>query len=144
MTVNAYLNFNGNCREAVEYYASVFETPEPDIMKFGDMPPDPEFDMSEETKELVMHVSLPIHDSYLMFSDSMPGQPVTFGKNISLTVVTDELEKMKAEFNKLSEEGKVIMPIDKTFWSPAYGMLEDRFGVVWQFMYDDGSMMADS
>jgi len=139
MPVVAYMIFNGNCREAVDYYADVFGAGTPNIMNFGDTPPEEGFEVPEDMKELVMHTAIKVHDSEIMFSDAMPGSSVSFGKNINLTVVTDDLDKMTAEFNRLAQDGKVLMPLEKTFWSPAYGALEDKFGVNWQFSYDDGS-----
>ena len=60
MTVDAYIIFNGNCREAVEFYAQVFETEKPQIMTFGESPSDPKFPLPEEAKDLVMHTRLNI------------------------------------------------------------------------------------
>jgi PhnB protein len=137
MSVNAYLIFNGNCREAAAYYAQVFGTPPPEIMAFGDSPPEPGFEVPEEMKDLVMHTSLNIHGSEVMFSDAMAGSPTVFGTNVNLTVVSEDLEKLTEDFDKLAEEGNVIMPLQKTFWSAAYGVLKDKYGIMWQFNYDD-------
>ena len=60
MAVNVYMNFNGNCREVVEFYANVFETEKPEIMTFGEAPPNPEYALPEEAKDLVMHTRLDI------------------------------------------------------------------------------------
>lgn len=139
MPVLAYMIFNGNCREAVEYYSDVFGAGTPDIMRFGDMPPEDGYVLPEEAKDLVMHTGFKVYDSEVMFSDAMPGSSVPVGKNISLTIVTDDLEKMTTDFNRLAQDGKVQMKLEKTFWSPAYGALEDKFGISWQFSYDDGS-----
>ena len=139
MSVNVYMIFNGNCREAAEYYAEVFKTGKPEIMLYGDMPPDPEWEMPEEMKNKVMHTSLKIHGSDVMFSDTMRDAPVNFGKNINVTVVSDNLEQMTEEFNRLGQDGKVQMEMQKTFWSPAYGAVEDKFGIDWQFSFDDGT-----
>ena len=57
MAINIYMNFNGNCREAVEFYAQVFGTPEPKIMTYGDTPPDPEYPLPEEAKSSYAHTS---------------------------------------------------------------------------------------
>ena len=94
MSVNVYMIFNCNCREAAEYYAEVFKNGKPEIMLYGEMPPDPEWEMPEEMKDKVMHTSLDIHGGQVMFSDTMSNAPVTFGKNINVTVVTDNLEQM--------------------------------------------------
>lgn len=136
MPINAYMVFNGNCEEAVTHYAEVFETEKSNIARFGDMPSESGMEMPDEMKRLVMHTNLQIHGSTVMFSDSMPGSPVTFGTNITLAVVTDNLEKLRAEFTELSQGGTVKMDLQETFWSPAYGIVEDQFGVQWQFSYE--------
>lgn len=138
MPINAYLNFNGNCREAVEYYAEVFQTDPPQIMAFGDTPPDPNFSLPEEAKNLVMHTQLRIAGSIVMFSDIFPGMSYTQGNNISLTVVSKNVEEINSLFDKLKEGGKVQMELQETFWSKRYGMVTDKFGIGWQLSYESG------
>ncbi|CAM3378672.1 VOC family protein [Aeromicrobium ponti] len=136
MAVNAYLNFNGNTREAVEFYAEVFETEKPEIMTFGDSPPNPEYPLPEEAKNLVMHTRLNICGSNVMFSDTFPGMPFTVGNNINLAIVIKEPDDLKKYFNKLKEGGTVGMELQETFWSKCYGQLTDKFGITWLFNYD--------
>lgn len=140
MSVNAYLNFNGNCREAVLFYAKVFKTEAPQIMTFGDAPPSPDFPLPDEAKSLVMHTRLHISGSYVMFSDIFPGMPFIEGNNISLSVMDKDIEALRSAFHELKEGGKVEMELQETFWSKCYGSLKDKFGVHWQFNYDNGEM----
>ncbi|MBE1555968.1 VOC family protein [Sporosarcina limicola] len=140
MAVDVYLNFNGNCREAVAFYAQVFETEQPQIMTFGETPPNPEYPLPEEAKNLVMHTRLNISGSNVMFSDVFPGMPFTLGNNISLAIVSKDLNEIKAAFNKLKEGGTVVMDLQETFWSKCYGQLTDKFGIQWQLNYDSGDM----
>ena len=142
MAVEAYINFNGNCREAVEFYASVFGTEKPQFMTFGDTPPNPEFALPEEAKNLVAHTRLSISGSNVMFSDVCPGMPFVVGNNINLTINSKNIDEIKSFFNKLKEGGKVNMELQETFWSKCYGFLTDKFGVGWQFNYDSGEMEA--
>lgn len=137
MTIEAYINFNGNCREAVEFYSEVFETDKPQIMTFGEMPPDPEFPVSDEVKDLVMHTNLNISGSRIMFSDVLPGMSFIQGNNISLTVISGNKEYITNVFEKLKDGGKVEMELQETFWSKCYGYLVDKFGIGWQLSYDD-------
>jgi PhnB protein len=139
MAINAYLNFNGNCREAVEFYAKVFGV-EANIMTFGETPPDPQFQMPEEVKNRVMHARLEINGSTLMFSDVFPGMPFTIGNNISLSYVSEDLDEVRALFDKLKEGGRVGMELQETFWSKCYGNLTDKFGVGWQLNFGNGGM----
>jgi PhnB protein len=138
MAVDAYLNFNGNCREAVEFYAEVFGTEKPQIMTFGETPPNPEYPLPEEAKNLVMHTRLNISGSNVMFSDVFPGMKFVLGNNISLALVSTDLDDINSSFNKLKEGGIVGMDLQETFWSKCYGQVTDKFGVEWQFNYDSG------
>jgi PhnB protein len=136
MSIDVYLNFNGNCREAVEFYAEIFGTEKPQIMTFGEAPQHPDYSLPEEAKDLVMHAKLTISGSNVMFSDTFPGQPFVNGNNISLALVSKNLNEIKNSFAKLKENGKVAMELQETFWSKCYGQVTDQFGVIWQFSYD--------
>ena len=138
MAVNVYMNFNGNCREVVEFYAHVFEKEKPEIMTFGEAPPNPEYALPEEAKDLVMHTRLDISGSNVMFSDVFPGSPFVQGNNISLAVVSKDIEEIKSVFGKLKEGGTVGMDLQETFWSKCYGSLMDKFGIDWQLSHEDG------
>lgn len=132
MAIQLYFVFNGNCREAVEYYAKVFKTEEPNIMSFGDAPPDPNYPIPEEAKHLVMHANLEIAGSKVMFSDTWPGTPFTVGNNITVAVVTKDETLIRSAFEGLKEGGKVNMELQETFWSKCYGQVVDKFGIEWQ------------
>jgi PhnB protein len=140
MPVQVYLNFNGNCREAVEFYSKVFQTEQPQIMTFGDSPSDPQFPMTDEIKKLIMHTFLMIEGSKVMFSDVPPDMPFIQGNNISLILGSNNIEKLKSMFHQLKEGGTVQMDLQETFWSKCYGFVTDKYGIGWQFNYDDGIM----
>lgn len=135
MPVEAYLSFKGNCREAVEFYSQVFGTEKPQFMTYGEAPqgPDLQFALPDDLKGWIMHTRLTIYESNVMFSDVLPDMPFTVGNNISLTIVSDNMEKMKQSFGKLKEGGTVKMELQETFWSKCYGFITDKFGVSWQF-----------
>jgi len=135
VAVDVYLYFNGNCREAVEYYAQVFETEKPQIMAYGDNPHNPEYSLPEEAKNLVMHSRLNINGSNVMFSDVFPGSPFTVGNNIGLAYVSKDIDQVKQLFSKLKDGGTVKMELQETFWSKCYGDLIDKFGIEWQFSH---------
>lgn len=138
MAVDVYFNFNGNCREAVEFYAEVFNTGAPHIMTFGEAPPNPEYTLPEEAKDLVMHARININGSNVMFSDVFPGMPYVQGNNITLAFVSADLEEIKSVFHKLKEDGTVNMELQETFWSKCYGSVKDKFGTEWQVSHDSG------
>lgn len=136
MAVDVYLYFNGNCRDVVGYYSQVFETEQPQIMAYGDNPPNPEYPLPEEAKNLVMHSRLNINGSNIMFSDVFPGSPFVAGNNIGLAYVSKNIDDIKNFFNKLKDGGTVKMELQETFWSKCYGNLTDKFGIEWQFSHE--------
>lgn len=140
MSVDVYLNFNGNCREVVEFYAQVFGIENPQIMTFGESPQNPEYPLPEEAKNLVMHTRLNISGSNVMFSDVFPGMEFILGNNISLALVSKDIEELKSAFNKLKDGGKVGMELQETFWSKCYGSLTDKFGIIWQISHESEEM----
>ena len=142
MALQLYLNFAGNCREAVARYAEIFGQPIPKFMTFGDMPPDPTYTVPEATKNLVMNTALTIQGTVVMFSDMPPEMPLNVGNNISLVIVSKSKDEIKDLFRKLGEGGTVDMELQETFWSQCYGMLTDRFGIQWQFSHDDERVMG--
>lgn len=135
MAVNAYLNFNGNCREAVQFYAEVFDLEQPQLATFGENQHDSEYPMPEEAKNLIMHTYLTIGGSMVMFSDVFPGMPYVAGNNITLAFIGDDAEAMKTYFERLQDGGTVDIPLQETFWTKLYGKVTDRFGITWQFNY---------
>jgi PhnB protein len=139
MSVNAYLNFQGNTREVVTFYAQVFNLPAPKIMTFGDAPAHPDYPLPEEAKNGVMHTRLNISGTDVMFSDTFPGMPFTVGNNITLSLVSNNLEEIQNAFHGLKEGGTIAMELQETTWSKCYGQVVDKFGILWQFNYEDGS-----
>ncbi|GMK46107.1 MULTISPECIES: VOC family protein [Paenibacillus] len=133
MSVDAYLNFDGNCREAAEFYAEVFGLDKPKLMTFGEVPPNPEYPLPEEAKNLIMHTRLNIGGSNVMFSDVFPGMPFTVGNNISLAFVEEDEAKLRSAFDRLKVGGNIAMELQETFWSKLYGQVTDKFGIHWQF-----------
>lgn len=139
-TVNIYLTFNGNCKEAFDFYQSVLGGAFPYVGKFGDMPPSEEQPMPEEDKDKIMHISLPVSkETMLMGSDSGSewGANLKQGNNFSISLNVDSREEAERLFNGLSEGGQVTMPLADTFWGAYFGMWTDKFGINWMVNYDD-------
>lgn len=141
MSVEAYIYFNGDCREAVEFYAKVFRTELPQFMSFGDAPPDPEIPVPEEAKKLIMHTQLNICGSNVMFSDAFPGTPFIAGNNISLTVLSKDVDEIKSFFDALKVDGTVGMELQETFWAKCYGLVTDKYGILWQLSCESEQMV---
>ncbi len=136
MPLDVFVNFNGNCREAVKFYAQVFGLEEPDIMIYGEAPPNSQMPVTEETKNLVMHASLTIFGTVVMFMDTTPDMQVNQGDNIVLTIRSKDLDEVQSLFNKMKNGGRILMDLQETFYSKCYGMLIDKFGIPWQFIQD--------
>jgi len=130
-SINPYLNFNGNCEEAFNFYKSVFGGEFMDFQRYKDTPSDGE--MSAEEGEYIMHVALPIGgDNFLMGSDrpSSMGQ-VTSGDIVQISIQSESDEETNRMFNDLSAGGQVTMPLEETFWGARFGMFVDKFGIQW-------------
>jgi PhnB protein len=139
-TVNVYLTFNGNTEEAFNFYKSVFGGEFDYIGKFKDMPPSEDCPPpSPEEAERIMHVSLRISkETVLMASDSTSfSGDVTFGNNFSVSINAENKEEADKLFAGLSAGGKVIMPMDNTFWGAYFGMFTDKFGINWMINFDE-------
>ena len=129
MSVQPYLFFGGRCDEAIEFYSKALGAEVEMLMRFKESP-EPQPGLPECFEEKVMHVTLRIGETLLMASDGRcEGQANFEGFSLSITA-SDEAEANRV-FAALGEGGLVTMPLEKTFWAPQFGMLQDRFGVGW-------------
>lgn len=132
LRLNPYIVLDGQVKEAVQFYEKVLDGEVVGILTFGAMPADPEFVLPEEAKDRVAHAMLRIGETDLMLSDTFPGQPVHQGDQVSICVTSSTAEKSKQIFDALAEGGQVSMPLQETSWSPAYGIVTDKYGVQFQ------------
>ena len=139
-TINPYLTFNGNCEEAFNFYKTVFGAEIPYLGRFKDMPDDPKYPISDEYKNKIMHVSLPISKETTLMGSDTGGEwakGFTQGNNFSISINTDSKDEADRLFNELSESGKVIMAMNLTFWNSYFGMFTDKFGITWMVSFDE-------
>ena len=131
MQIQPYLFFDGRAEEAAEFYRAQLGAEITMLMRNKDAPDKPPPGMLPPNSEnKVMHMALKIGDTTVLASDgSCSGKPVFQGFSLSLTV-KDEDEAGRT-FGALADGGQVQMPLGKTFFSPSFGMLTDRFGVAW-------------
>lgn len=128
--VEPYIFFGGRCEEALEFYRTAIGAEVIMVMKFSDSPePMPPGVLKPGFEEKVMHSSFRVGNSELMASDGCDEGSGFSGFSLSLTVETEA--EADSAFEALADGGQVTMPLGKTFWSPRYGMLVDRFGVNW-------------
>ncbi len=132
-TVQTYLFFNGRCEEALEFYKSAAGAKVGMVLRFNESPdPVPEDKILPGFENKIMHCAFTIGQTMVMATDH-PGDVPQFGAfRLALTVPTQS--DADRVFNALADGGKVDMPLTKTFWSPRYGMLTDKFGVGWMVM----------
>ena len=123
--LNPYLTFDGDAREAVEFYASVLGGT-PTIMTFGDQGA-PDAALADK----VMHASLDTPAGALMASDLAPGMTFTPGDRITMSLSGDDVEQLRGWFAGLAEGGQITMPLALQMWGDEFGMVTDRFGVAW-------------
>lgn len=141
-TTNTYLNFNGNCEEAFNFYKSVFGGEFTYLGRFGDMPESEEYKVPETEKNKIMHVGLPIGTSILMGSDTGGEWAPSFvqGNNFSVSITAFNKQEADTLFIKLSIGGHITMPLDNTFWGDYFGMLTDKFGINWMVSFNEQQM----
>ncbi len=129
MAFNPYLFFSGDCAEAFALYSKVFGV-EAEVMTHADLPPDAE-PMPGAEPHHVMHAAIAIGDSFLMGSDDPTG---TGGPKVGMAVsyTAPDIESVHRVVDALAADGGTVdMPVEATFWAPAFGGVTDRFGVAW-------------
>ncbi len=132
-TITPYLFFGGRCEEAIAFYKAALGAEVEMLMRFNESPEPPPpgmLEMGFENK--VMHSSIRVRGVTLMASDGCDGKSNFDGFRLALAV-PDEADAKKA-FDALAAGGSVQMPLTKTFWSPCYGMVTDKFGLGWMVM----------
>jgi PhnB protein len=126
--VQPYINFNGNCREAVDFYIDALGGEMIYTQTYGDSPMK---GMAADGQ--VMHCTFKIGDSHIMACDNPEGQGGAGSSNISLAIGMDDGTRAEEMFARISEGGTVTMPMAETFWAERFGMVTDRFGINWMF-----------
>jgi len=127
-TTSAYLNFNGNCKEAFELYQKVLGGEIPMSLTMGQAP---DSDPNDPDKDKIMHTRLVLPSgSIIMGSDAM-GSYYKTPQGFSVSIMLDSAQDGKRIFDALADGGQVQMPYEKTFWAEGFGACVDRFGTPW-------------
>ena len=132
--VQPYLFFEGRCEEAIEFYKRALGAQVEMLMRYKDSPEGhcPE-GAPAGSENKIMHASVKVGESMVMMSDGRcTGKNIFDGFGLSFSASTEA--EAKQRFGALSEGGKVLMPMAKTFFSPCFGMVADRFGVMWMII----------
>lgn len=129
-TIEPYLTFSGRCEEALEFYKQALGANVVMVMRFDESPdPVPEGMLATGFEKKIMHAAFRVGNSMIMASDGCNDSEKFGGFSLSISLADEDAARKY--FAALSEGGKVNMPLGKTFWSPLFGMVEDRFGVNW-------------
>ena len=130
--IRPYITLNGQCAEAIELYKKAFKTDTIEIAKFSDMP---NAEIPEDFKDKILQCTLKFGDDFIRLSDCGPNHKLKDpeSERISLAIEAD-VEAVKFAFDILAEEGRVGMPLAKTFYSSCAGVVFDKFGVMWNFV----------
>ena len=135
MPITPYLFFNGRAEEAAEFYRDALGATVLMLMRYSESPePLPPGMVAPGFENKVMHMTLQIGDATLMGADDCTGQPLFQGFSLSLS--PPDAASAQRLFEKLASGGQVKMPLGKTFFSPCFGMVADRFGVGWMIIVD--------
>jgi len=123
--LNPYISFNGNAREAMEFYTSVFggELTTSTFGEYGDTGPG---------SDGIMHAQLETPSGYtIMAADTPEGMSYEPGTNITVSLSGDDSDELRGYWTKLSDGGTVAVPLEKQMWGDEFGQLTDRFGIGW-------------
>lgn len=137
--INPYIHFNGNADEAFAFYKSVFGGDFAMVMRFKDMPTNPEFPIPEKEANKIMHIALPIGKRSLLMGSDTPEFMGRHNENETrskISVSAESKEEADKIFNGLSAGGKVEMPIGDSPWGSYFGMFRDKYGIEWMIDYD--------
>lgn len=126
MGVSPYIAFQGNCRQAIEFYKDALGAEVVFLQTMGESPM-PDMGPAEN----IMHCTVKIGESTIMVCDDPRPDAAAAGGNISLAIGLNDPARAKQVFANLARDGSVIMPLEKTYWAEAFGMLTDKFGVRW-------------
>jgi PhnB protein len=128
MQFTPYLNFNGQCEAAFMFYQQCLGGKIASLVTFATTPMADQ--VPPDWRNKICHATLLLGESALMGCDSTPDRYETI-HGVSITYVPKNMTEAERVFKKLSENGKVVMPLQKTFWAVGFGMLVDQFGIPW-------------
>ena len=135
--INPYINFNGNTEEAFNFYKSVFGGEFAMVKRFKEMA-SPEFPVSENEANKIMHIALPIGKNVLMANDvpEIMGKVNEMENRSKISVSAESKEEADKIFNGLSAGGTIEMPIEDSPWGSYFGMFRDKYGIEWTVDFD--------
>jgi PhnB protein len=135
MRIEPYLMLSGRCEAALNFYQTAVDAKPVMVMRFKESPEPPHMPLPPNWGEKIMHCGFMVGQTLVMASDGMTAEPVDFS-GVSLSITADDEAQAQRMFDALAKGGSIFMPLDKTFWSPCFGMCTDQFGVSWMVGVD--------
>lgn len=144
--IHVYLNFNGNCEEAFQFYGTVFKASNTEIHRYGDIPSEPNMPpLSESDKNKVLHISIPINDHVmLMGADVIEGfgGKLTHGNSTYVMLDVASIEEAQTFFDALSRDAQQLeMDLEETFFAERFASLQDKYGIYWMIHFEGNRKM---
>ncbi|MFB9327060.1 VOC family protein [Paenibacillus aurantiacus] len=130
--VTPFITLNGNAREAIQFYESALEARVVFLQTYGEGPEDPSHPLPVHAKDRVAHSVLKIGEAELFVADSISDEPNATGDRLQICITTPDAATSARFFDALLEGGQVVMPLQEIYFSPAFGVITDRFGITIQ------------
>jgi len=131
-----YLYFNGNAVDALKFYEKVFQTKQPEVMLFKEMPgADPDSPFGDK----ILHAEIEIGPDVYYISDVVGEEQVTVGNNLQINLNCNSEEELRNIFAGLSDGATITMPLENTFWDALFAGLTDKFGISWTLNFQINS-----
>lgn len=138
--INPHINFNGNAEEAFEFYKAAFGGEFSNIVRFKDFQ-NPEFQISKNEENKIMHIALPIGKSNVLMGNDVPeflGRVNENENRSKISISAESKEEADKLFSSLSAGGAIEMPISDSPWGSYFGMFRDKYGIEWMINFDPG------
>ena len=138
MTINPWINFNGNAEEAFTFYKSVFGGEFAKVIRFKDLA-NTEFPVAEKEENKIMHIALPIGKCSMLMANDVPeimGRTNENENRSKIVISAESKEEASKLFHGLSEGGNIEMPIGDSPWGTYFGMFRDKYGIEWMVDFD--------
>lgn len=132
LQLTPFIMLDGNAKEAIDFYVQALGAKVVFTQTFGESPDSTESSLPANARNRIAHSVLKVGQTELMVSDIFPGQPHPIGNQVTVCITTSEKEQAKQLYESLRQDGQVNLELQETHFSPAYGMVIDKFGIVFQ------------
>ena len=136
MKLSPHLSFDGNCQEAFRFYETVFGAKIVTMLTYGESPMS--MDVKPDWHEKIIHATLMLSDGVLSGADAPPGEYES-PQGFQILYQPETPDESKRVFNALADGGKIVMPVQATFWTPCYGAIVDRYKIPWEISCESES-----